>query len=183
MTRRKDHTLLFEREGFEEQLVRVKSHWSGSAIGWSFVGALLWWGPFEWLVDLPLGSLKELSMTDVRVRLASTDESVPAKRAGSKSRKSVGKDPASNTCNLVTSRSHAHVEQMVRAVWAKQTSSPIATCMQERSSAMAYELETACSGPVASGVETPGDAWRRVNRETARLCRQRRSSAAGSSRR
>jgi len=49
----------------------VKSHYSGSAVGWSIVGALAWWGPFEYLLDFPMGSLKELSSDSVRVSLES----------------------------------------------------------------------------------------------------------------
>jgi len=76
--RGKSHSIVFRREGYEDRVVEVGSSWSGKAVGWSFVGALAWWGPFEWLVDLPMGSLRELDRTSVRERLEPTPETKQA---------------------------------------------------------------------------------------------------------
>ena len=74
LKRRKDHTAVVRMEGYEDQAVTVDSRFSGEAVAWSFVGAIWWWGPFEWILDLPLGSLKELDRTRVSVRLEKTEE-------------------------------------------------------------------------------------------------------------
>jgi len=74
LKRRKDHTAVVRMEGYEDQAVTVDSRFSGEAVAWSFVGAIWWWGPFEWILDLPLGSLKELERTRVSVRLEKTEE-------------------------------------------------------------------------------------------------------------
>ena len=74
LKRRKSHTAVMRKPGYHDQVVEIDSNWSGKAIGWSFVGALAWWGPFEWLLDLPTGSLKKLSQTKVRAHLEKTEE-------------------------------------------------------------------------------------------------------------
>jgi len=92
LKRRVDHHVIFEKEGYQEQEVHVKSHYSGSAVGWSIVGALVWWGPFEYLLDFPMGSLKELSSDSVRVRLESdgSHRDAAAGRRRIRSRRSEG---------------------------------------------------------------------------------------------
>jgi hypothetical protein len=74
LKRRKDHRAVVRMDGYKEQAVTVDSRYSGEAVAWSFVGAIWWWGPFEWLADIPLGSLKELDRTRVSVRLEKTEE-------------------------------------------------------------------------------------------------------------
>jgi len=92
LKRRVDHHVIFEKEGYQEQEVHVKSHYSGSAVGWSIVGALVWWGPFEYLLDFPMGSLKELSSDAVRGRLESdgSHRDAAAGRRRIRSRRSEG---------------------------------------------------------------------------------------------
>ncbi|MFQ5700057.1 MAG: PEGA domain-containing protein, partial [Myxococcota bacterium] len=74
LKRRHTHAAVMRKEGYEESVVELKSAWSGEAIGWSLVGAVVFWGPFEWFLDVPLGSLKELSQTSVRSKLEATEE-------------------------------------------------------------------------------------------------------------
>jgi len=72
--RAKNHDVVFSKSGFADEEIEINSIWSGDAIAWSFVGALAWWGPLEWLIDLPMGSLKEFDRTQVRVRLEPANE-------------------------------------------------------------------------------------------------------------
>ena len=74
LKRRKDHTAVVRMEGYEDQAVTVDSRFSGEAVALSIAAAIWWWGPFEWILDVPLCSLKELTPPRVSVRLEKTEE-------------------------------------------------------------------------------------------------------------
>jgi hypothetical protein len=74
LKRRKDHSAVLRMEGYEDGVVTVDSRISGEAVALSIAAAIWWWGPFEWILDVPLGSLKELTPPRVSVSLEKTEE-------------------------------------------------------------------------------------------------------------